>query len=171
MAKDVVKKFSTEDVVQRFGEDGFPIADFSGVALRNVETFEDAFELASIAFGGVADATTEIGDGFELLEDKNDLVGVPLIILTFSLHDGDYQRDGTQTKFVSMRVMTKSNRKYIVNDGGTGIAEQLVDYAKRTGKAGGLGVPHGFRVSSYNHPVHGPGKTFYLDLTKEEQPF
>lgn len=169
MPKDVVKKFSTGDFMQKVDAgDGFSVVEFNETALRSVETFEDAFELAAIAFNGVADATTEIGDGFELLDDKDDLIGVPFIILTFSLHEGEHKRDGENLKFVSMRIMTKGNRKFVVNDGGTGLAEQLVNYARRTGKAGGLGVPHGLRVSTYNHPVHGPGKTHYLDLRRDE---
>ncbi len=151
-------------------------------ALRNIRSFEDAFALVESTYGPVVTADTELGDGFSLLEDKDKrrLVGVPIMFLSWSFTEGDYQ-----SEFVSARIVTKDGGKYVVNDGGTGICAQLREFTEtHNGRRGGLLARRGLRSSDYkvcdgtngcghppqpvtNEAAHKgkvtPAATFYID--------
>jgi hypothetical protein len=145
-------------------------AVFSTDDLREIDTFDAALALVQSEFGDVADATEELGDGFALVKDKDELVGKPMILIEWSFRPGDF---GT---FVSIRAMVRESngtaRKVVFNDGSTGIADMLADWTKRhDGRNGGMVVPKGLRVSTYMYedPKDGskrPAKTFYLDTSK-----
>lgn len=146
---------------------------FDEQALRNLNSFEDAFKLVQNEFGAIADASEVIGDGFVVLDDKTQLVGRPMVLLNWHFSEGDYRdEDGNLRDFVSARVISQrpdgTVDKWVVNDGSTGLCDQLKNYSVRTNMMGGLLVQRGLRVSEYIHPTHGPAKTFYLDLQKEE---
>lgn len=126
--------------------------------LRSLVSFEDAKRLLTEAFGEIADATTEIGDGFTMLDDKDALLNVPLILVHWTFAPGDYGKE-----FVVARAMTERGDKYIITDGGTGLAVQLSEYTKRTGKNGGLLVERGLRKSDYVNEF-GAGTTHYLNV-------
>jgi hypothetical protein len=68
--------------------------------------------------------------------------------MEWAFRPGDF---GSQ--FVSARVVTRNAdggmSKYIINDGGTGLAEQLAQFTQDTGKTGGLFARHGLRESEY----------------------
>lgn len=126
--------------------------------LRSLVTFEDATRLLTEAFGEIADATTEIGDGFTMLDDKDTLINVPLILLHWTFAPGDFGKE-----FVIARAMTDRGDKVILTDGGTGLSVQLSEYTKRTGKNGGLLCPRGLRKSDYVNEF-GAGTTHYLNV-------
>lgn len=145
--------------------------------LRAIASFEDAQRLLMANGVELLDASTEIGDGFSLLENKDVLVDVPFIALTWVFSDGDYpvvdekgvpeldaSGEPVMGKFCTMRVVTGDGKKLIVNDGGTGIAKQLLGFENRTGRSTGLLVQRGLRRSSYNHPIYGAGITHYLNV-------
>lgn len=119
--------------------------------MRELSSFDEAVRLATEAYGPIDDAA-DLGDGFALLkeEDKRRLVGIPLLFLEWNFYPGDYG-----SMFVAIRMVARNKdggvSKYIVNDGSTGIADQLAAYTKRTGKSGGLMVRQGFRVSEYTY--------------------
>jgi hypothetical protein len=119
---------------------------FTDSTLRNVSSFEDAMALASEVYGDVKDITQELGNGFTLLsrEDKNRLVKKPFVVLHFGLTEGDF---GT---FASVAVVTKDNKKFIFNDGSTGVRDQLVDLAQTHKRFGGFMVPNGLAESEYD---------------------
>jgi len=114
---------------------------------------------------------TEYGTGFEVCEDKRQLVRVPFIVLDWRFSEGDHGR------FVSMTVVTRDGRKLIINDGSTGIRQQMEkiteDRLKRfegdlTKAHAGLAVPKGLRVSEYVYVDRETGKakdatTYYLN--------
>lgn len=138
--------------------------------LRGVTTFQQAMELASQEYGPVVTADQELGDGFTVLstEQKRLLVGRPMMVMEWSFYNGD------QGKFVAMRCMVQNAdggfSRYIINDGSTGIADQLARYTQRTGKMGALLVKRGLRASDYTYtdPATGeqrPATTFYLDTS------
>ena len=135
-------------------------ARISADDLRNITSFEDAARLAAEQNGGeLFVASEELGDGFALLENKDQLIDVPLVIMDWSFHEGDHG------EFVSAHVVTRPGDKFIVNDGSTGIYAQLRAFSDARGKFGGLAVNRGLRRSDYTHPVHGPATTYYLSTS------
>jgi len=112
------------------------------------------------------DDYSDYGSGFTVCEDKRQLIGVPLVIIQWRFSAGDY---GTM---VNAAVMTQDGRKLIVNDGSTGIMQQLLDVTdKRAEKnhptpQAGLLVKEGLTVSDYTFTdakgETAPASTFYL---------
>lgn len=149
---------STDVAVRRLGED----------ELRAIRSFDDARALAHAVDGDVVDiADSPLSTGFAVLatDAKARLVGVPFIILDWRFANGD------NGEFVSLVVVTKSNEKLIVNDGSTGIRDQM----KRLGATPrAIGVRHGLRVSEYDYEDMDKStgeitikraKTYYLDTS------
>ena len=119
-------------------------------ALAGITTFTDAFAAAE-AEGGVED-WADYGTGYDLAE-KGTLVGVPILLQEWKFNPGDFGL------FVSVVGMTEDDRKFIINDGSTGLAEQLwrvTEQRKRKGHPRPqthLIVKSGLRESSYyRHP-------------------
>lgn len=136
--------------------------------LREVQTWDDALALSAEIHGDVQDITEKLGTGFNLLKDKDRLVGKPFVVISFGFNEGDF--DGY---FTSLAVVTKDEKKYIVNDGSTGIRDQLMELARETRRFGGWLVPHGLRKSEYNYEDKETGKitpatTYYLDTSTDE---
>jgi len=143
--------------------------------LGAIQSFADAMELLRAHGMTVADITEEYGTGFDVLDDKRQLVKVPFLILTWRFTEGDHG------KFVSMTIVTREpggvSRKLIVNDGSTGIRQQmetisearLQQFEGDMNKAhAGLLVPKGLRISEYDYVndkgVKTPAATFYLNI-------
>lgn len=145
---------TTDVAVRRIGED----------ELRGIRSFEDARALAHAVDGGILDiADSELSTGFAVLDtdSKARLVGVPLVILDWRFQIGD------KGEFVSLVVVTKSNEKLIINDGSTGIRDQMKRF---TGEPRALGLRHGLRVSEYDYTDKttkevSRAKTYYLDTS------
>src|SRR5690242_7517673 len=97
------------------------IPKYSDEELLSVQSFEDAYALAVQYYGeeNLVRADETIGNGFRLLANKDTLVDTPLILLGWRFNPGDFG------EFVTMMVVTKDGRKFVVNDGGTGICQQL----------------------------------------------
>jgi hypothetical protein len=168
-------KSTNDDVVVDTGEvtdeittDVVPHVD--NAALIGIESWEDAISLAN-ELGTLVDATDVLGNGFEILDtkDKGQLVGVPMLFLSWRFNDGD------NGEFVSALVVLKVGngiRKVVLNDGSTGIKEQLksftFDYApKKLGgqKFSGLVAKNGLRRSDYTIEIDGKesaATTFYI---------
>jgi hypothetical protein len=109
-------------------------------------------------------SASEMGGGWAVLnkQDKNRLCGVPLLILSSTLHDGEFG------EFVSLQVLTNTER-LIVNDGSTGIFQQVKDKLTE-GDLRAIYCKHGFRRSDYTFqdPKTGEDKaasTYYLDTS------
>lgn len=135
---------------------------FNEDQLRGLASIEDVF-------ANVSEPVTEIGevlgDGFSVLENKSDLVGVRFVVVTYETHTSEI--NGGQ--FSSMRVITEKNDKYIVNDGSTGIHAQCAALLEKTGKVAPLLVPGGLRMSEYDYDDNGQKKrarTYYLATSK-----
>ncbi len=170
-----------------------PAVRLSDDELANVASFQDAMNLVNERFGGeIIDVAQELGTGFSVLDDKARLIGVPFIILEARESEGDYTRNGEPGTFVSLTLVCddrKGGGKFIVNDGGTGIRDQLLSYWKNNpDKCGTTAegmhystvpflVRNGLsRSSYYRDPKTGdvsrkqqdgyePAETYYLDLT------
>ena len=135
------------------------------LALRTKTPQDVGFEelLTQLRAADDIQPAAELGDGYEILrkEDKGRLVGVPFILQDWHLYDGDFG------PAVSLRLMTKAGERYIINDGSTGIRDQLLNM-KDTLKA--IYFIHGLRRSDYEYtdPKTQEKKqavTFYLDFS------
>lgn len=154
----------------------------SAETYAEMESFDQAIQALQDAGIGITNASDDLGDGFEILEEKSQLVGVPFLILEARENPGEYG-----VSFTSLRVMTRDGRKLVVNDGGTGIHEQHLMFKEKTGRSlAGVYVPHGLRASDYRFcedcrsvSAKGapactscgstslrPAQTFYLDTSK-----
>jgi hypothetical protein len=140
--------------------------------LLSVQSFEDAYALALQYYGeeNLVRADETIGNGFRLLGDKDTLIDTKFIILGWRFNPGDFG------EFVTMMVVTEDGRKFIVNDGSTGINQQLALYTNATGRHGGMLVEHGLTRSDYEYednsvldsegnPTKRPAKTYYLNTS------
>lgn len=138
--------------------------------LRGINSFDDALALVEKTHGKVVEADQVMGDGFTLLSnaDKGMLVGLPMLLMDWRFSDGNH---GGKMVSIHLLVQNKdrSTSKYIVNDGSTGILEQLAALTIKTGQTGGLIVKRGFRVSEYDvEDEKGniiQAKTYYLDTS------
>lgn len=160
MAAGTAGKKSTDIVVpgsgKSYGED----------ELAGIVRFDDAIALVATKLGGESEikrASEEIGDGFKLLDNKDQLVGVGIFLVTWDFHQGEHG------EFVSVKLITKDNQKFILNDGSTGIRDQLMSYSAKKNKMGGLVCDKGLRRSDYKY-TDDEGKeknanTYYLDTS------
>lgn len=133
-----------------------------------IQSFEDALAVVQDVFGGEVIDSADLGDGFSLVDDKMVLVKVPFIILAANFSEGDYKReDGTTGTFVSCRIVTEDGRKLVMNDGSTGIHDQIQMLWSQRPETKGKPIVcrNGLRVSEYDHPQHGKSRTFYFDTS------
>jgi hypothetical protein len=138
---------------------------FTDDELRNVESFADLAKLMQDKEVQSTDVSTVLGDGFTLLStaEKRQLIKVPLAVVSWTFAQGD------NGEFVSLRVITKTNQKVIINDGSTGIRDQVKDLVQR-GIKPVVWVAKGLRVSEYDYEDEKTGEmkraqTFYLDTS------
>jgi hypothetical protein len=152
----------------------------------DISSWDDAVRLAQGEFGTVLQIhDTELGDGFRVAseEDERRLIGVPLMLLEWRWNDGDFG------EYVSVVAIAQGENgqatKWIINDGSTGIREQIRDFETKYERNGGLMVRNGLRVSDYHTDLDtgmpiskkdvveyhkdgrktGKGHTFYLDTS------
>lgn len=128
-------------------------------SLKSIADVRSMFESAGMPIRVVSD----YGTGFTILEDKDKLCGVPFLIVDARFSLGDFGQ------FVSLTVMTNQEEKWIVNDGSTGICDQVEALVKQVGTVQGMLVTHGLRRSDYDYtePKTGnkvPATTYYLDM-------
>lgn len=126
--------------------------------LRSIETFADAIDAVSQAGIGAVDISSELGNGFTVVPNKDILVGKAFFIV------GMRQTEGDHGSFSILEIVTKDDEKYILTDGGTGIHAQVTDLIA-SGKTAGL-VKGGLSRSDYTY-VDDKGKesaasTYYL---------
>ena len=139
---------------------------FSADQLRSVSSFAELSQLINETGIVVTDVSSVLGDGFSVLptDEKNTLIGVPFVILSWTFSEGD------NGEFVSLRIVTRTDRKLIINDGSTGIHDQ-VRKMHADGVLPVVFVPRGLRVSEYDYEDdHGKKKrasTFYLNTSAE----
>jgi hypothetical protein len=133
--------------------------------LAELSSFDDALKLARELYGdaAVVAAADVIGDGFKLLDNKDQLIEVPFLAISWDFHQG------THGEFVSVKVMTKDGQKFVLNDGSTGIRDQLMSYTANSGNYGGLFCMKGLRRSDYTYKDEkgneSQASTYYLDTS------
>lgn len=145
--------------------------DWTDDELQRISSFEDALNLVK-SKTEIVRANDVLGDGFALLDasEKDSLIGLPCILVKWEFHESDIRKpDGGPAEFVSVHVVARNKNgsmtKAIINDGGSGIYQQLRDYTDKSGVSAGLVVARGLRRSDYIHPEHGSATTYYLDTS------
>lgn len=157
-ASDTGAELATQNV---FGALMLPATAFPDDMMRGITSFEDAARIAVEAYGDVVDAAEEMGNGFKVVADKNELIGVPFIVLHTRVNEY-----GDHGAFVSLMAVTQDNRKVIFNDGSTGVFTQIVEMTKATGRNGGYLFKNGLRKSEY--AMCGADKCFTARPTRQE---
>lgn len=107
--------------------------------------------------------TDQFGHVIENDEERNKLIKQPFLIVKWDFYDGDFG------EFASARLITPDNERYILNDGSTGIYQQLKNLTDQSGMRGMLLVKKGLRVSVYDKEmpdgrVIRDARTYYLDV-------
>lgn len=78
-------------------------------------------------FASLAAKLNGMTDSRELLKVKQDAVGVPMILTSFTFRPGTSPDKGkTQGDYVSVEATTYDNRRLVFNDSSTGIRRQVV---------------------------------------------
>jgi len=139
--------------------------------LNNLATVEDAIKAL-----GVSDleALTWDDSPWTVLEDKAKLIGKKFLAVQWKFHES---KEYVGSEYVSVYVITSDSIDgkfhFIVNDGSTGICQQLrnltdtrTDKGHPTPSSGAL-VKNGLKLSEYDRvdakgTVIGKGKTYYL---------
>lgn len=135
---------------------------FSDDEYRKINGFQDALDAVAEKNVTPIDASTVIGDGFALLDnkEKRSLVGVPFILLGWKFSKGDHG------EFVSAHIVTSRDEKYILNDGSTGVCAQLRAMTN-DGINGAVACRNGLRESAYEYTDEKTGEvkpavTYYI---------
>jgi hypothetical protein len=98
---------------------------FSDAELSGITTFEDAAQLLASKNVPV-ESSEDYGTGFHVLPDKAALISKPFLILSWRFNEGDFGDRG----FVSAELITEDNKKYVLNDGSTGVLTQLQEVTR-----------------------------------------
>lgn len=134
-------------------------------AYHDIQTFDDAVELARLTYGdaNVVSASEVLGDGFKMVENKDTLIGVPFIAISWNFLMGDHG------EYVAVRLVTQDNNKLVMVDGSSGVFQMLANYSKKTGSEGGLYCLKGLRRSDYTYTDESgkekSARTYYLDVS------
>lgn len=147
-----------------------------------LDTLNNPDEIARyFADKGVNVSDNEI-DGIKslsIVDNKDSLIDVSFLILSWKFNPGDYGNE-----FVSAEIMLRDGSRFVLNDGGTGIAKQLRDLSDYRTEHGhptpfaGRMISGGLRKSSFwFHAASGqtatkrpegegwaPASTYYLDF-------
>lgn len=137
--------------------------------MEDVQDYQSAVQLAAQTFGGIVES-----DDFEQIENKDQLVNIPFLILNWEYgKKSDYGDDNVYVLVYAV-IAGGSERKIFFSDGGTGIRKRLEKLKERDGRTGGISCKRGLRFSEYgldknNNPVplgdpsqSSKGKTYYL---------
>lgn len=116
--------------------------------------------------GVQAESIADYGSGLTVVEDKATLVKRAFFIVEWSFRQGDHG------EYVSALIVTGTGEKLVLNDGSTGIHDQLRNVTDNRIKRGqsfpqqGLAVPNGLRASNYTYTdadgKEKPATTYYL---------
>lgn len=144
---------------------------FNADDFASITSYDDVLALVGEKLGGEIIDATELGDGFTVVDDKDSLIGSEFMIIGVGVGTGEHKNEVTgevtRSQFLSCRLVTKDGRKLVLNDGSTGIYQQIttlwVKHPETRGKP--IRVLNGLRKSSYDHPEFGPSTTYYLDTS------
>lgn len=143
------------------------VATLDGLTEDGLRAIVDFGSVETVAGGTGTNIADVLGTGFSVLDEKKRLCGMELYVVKYGIHKSE--KNGGE--FTSIHVVTRDGGKWIVNDGGTGIHEQLKGLKEELGTICPLYVARGLRISEYKYtdPTDGKEKeaaTFYLNTSK-----
>ncbi len=111
----------------------------------------------------VADSAEELGDGFVLLDEKDSLIGVDMVITDWRENLGDFGPYYSATAVLSRPVFVNGAHtvKVRINDGGHGFRTAFEDRTRPQDGGKMLRCRNGLRKSEYTNE-HGPAVTWYI---------
>lgn len=127
--------------------------DFAGI-----DFVPDTWEQVVEAMGG--DVIEFEGSPYKVV-DKDTLVGVPFMIVDIRFS----WSEKFDSPFCNVLALTKDNERVVINDGSTGIMEQMKHHLQKTKRKSGIICEGGLRKSEYTTEVYDAFK----DETKEIQ--
>lgn len=145
---------SEREIGKALGGEVVQVSTFNKEQLGSIDSFDAAMALATAEYGNVIAAHEQalLGDGFRVAteDDKRRLIGVPLLLLDWTFKPSDYGQD---QDWVLIHAVQRGDNgqavKWVIADGGTGIARDLKEFTDKTGRSGGMAVKNGLRVSEY----------------------
>lgn len=167
--REIAKALGGEVVKSSAG----PMAVFDTEQLGAIDSFEAAMALAETQFDGIIFAHEQpvLGDGFKVAteDDKRRLIKVPLLLLDWTFRESDF---GSSQDWVLIHAIQRGENgeaiKWVISDGGTGIAKDLQAFTEKTGRAGGMLVKNGLLESKYYIDGNKESDTFGKALSKKE---
>lgn len=185
----VPEQMSESEIAKALGAEIAVAPRFTREQLGAIDSFDAAMGLATAEYGSVIAAHEQalLGDGFRVADegDKIRLIGVPLLLLDWVFKPSDFGRG----EWVLIHAVSRGENgeaiKWVISDGGTGIARDLKEFTEKTGRDGGMAVKNGLRRSDYQtdgdtgvpltkaqvreymvaHKPIGQGATWYLDTS------
>jgi hypothetical protein len=150
----VPEVMSNRELGKASGQEVEKVRIFNSEQLGAIDSFDAAMALATAQFGDVLLAHEQplLGDGFKVATeaDKHRLCGVALLFLDWTFQPSDYGQD---RDWVFIHAVQRGDDgkavKWIISDGGTGIAVDLQEFTAKTGRVGGLAVKNGLSYSKY----------------------
>lgn len=113
--------------------------------LTNISDFESAMRLLQAREISLITEMPAPGDGFlDYTQKKNELVGVPMLLVFWDFRDGDIEPDEGESndgprEYVGVRAVTQDNRKVYFASGETlGVYGQLKRATEETGQTSGI---------------------------------
>lgn len=113
---------------------------------KGIDFIPDTWEQVAAAFDG--EVIEFEGSPYKVV-DKRTLVGVPFMIVDVRF-SWSSKFDGP---FVNVLALTKDNEKVVINDGSTGIMEQVKYMLQKNKRKAGILCPNGLRASDYKVTV------------------
>ena len=161
-----MSKESTKEIVKL-------TATFTDEIIGQIHTWDELGEYISQQ-DIMLEHINSYGSGLTVLDNKDRLVDVPFMILDYRFHDGK------QGEFVSVAIMTKlpilvngeAQSKLVLNDGSTGIKDQLKRIENDRINKGNdvrrpIYCPKGLRKSEYEIEIDGElteATTYYIAM-------
>lgn len=113
------------------------------------------------------------GSPWEILKDKHELVGVPFMIADVRAYEGKFGSAVAIMLITEQPIANHSGPRYVINDGSTGIYEQVTGMIRRAKQKSGIMCPNGLRASDYTYELKDafnpdepakqiPATTFYI---------
>ena len=134
-------------------------ATSNGVAIiGDAATLNDAYAAFTAAGIEVLDAGDLLGDEFGDVVKKEQLVGVPFLVVDVKFHN-----DGEFGPFAAILCLGNDGKRFVFTDGSTGVYRQLVELAERFDDRplAGIACRKGLRASEYEKDGR-KAVTYYL---------
>jgi hypothetical protein len=114
---------------------------------KGIDFIPDTWEEVAEAFGG--EVLMFEGSPWKVV-DKDTLIGVPFMICDVKVSWSTKY----DSPFVNILALTKDNEKIVINDGSTGIMEQMLHMLNKSKRKAGIVCEGGLRKSDYPVTIH-----------------